>query len=70
MRRDLGGSGGGPVRFRDASLAYAALRIAFGVNMAMLDVNRLIAGVGQFAAKMAQDFSATVLPRWMVLAFG
>ncbi len=51
-------------------MAYAALRIAFGINMAMHGVNRFLAGVGQFAAKMAQDFSATVLPRWMVLAFG
>jgi len=51
-------------------MAYAALRIAFGINLAMHGVNRFLAGVGQFAVKMAQDFSATVLPRWMVLAFG
>jgi len=70
MREDWTASSGGSARFRDASMAYAALRIAFGINMAMHGVNRLLAGVGQFAAKMAQDFSSTVLPRWMVLTFG
>ena len=30
-------------------MAYSALRIAFGINMAMHGVNRLLAGVGQFA---------------------
>jgi thiosulfate dehydrogenase [quinone] large subunit len=70
MRADRTASSGGSARLRDASIAYAALRIAFGVNMAMHGVNRVLAGVGQFAAAMAQEFSATVLPRWMVLAFG
>jgi thiosulfate dehydrogenase [quinone] large subunit len=70
MREDLTAPSSGSARFRNASIAYAALRIAFGVNMAMHGVNRFLIGVGQFAAKMAQEFSATVLPRWMVLAFG
>ncbi len=57
-------------RSRDASIAYAALRIAFGINMAMHGVNRFLMGVGQFAEKIAQDFSATVLPKPVLLAFG
>src|SRR5260370_32582288 len=60
----------GPRRLPDASLAYAALRIAFGINMTMHGVNRFLAGVGKFAGKMAQDFSPTILPNGLVLAFG
>jgi thiosulfate dehydrogenase [quinone] large subunit len=70
MREDWTASSNGSARFRNASIAYAALRIAFGINMAMHGVNRFLMGVGQFAAKMGQEFSATVLPPWMVLAFG
>ncbi len=60
----------GPRRLPDASLAYVALRIAFGINMTMHGVNRFLAGVGKFAGKMAQDFSTTILPHGLVLAFG
>ncbi len=70
MREDRTESSSGSPRFRDASIAYAAFRIAFGINMAMHGVNRFLMGVAQFAAKMGQEFSATVLPSWMVLAFG
>jgi len=54
----------------DHRAAYALLRLAFGINMATHGVNRLLSGVDRFAAKMADDFSTTVLPRFAVLSFG
>ena len=54
----------------DAKLAYATLRLAFGVNMAAHGLNRIIGGVGVFATKMADDFAPTILPRVLVSAFG
>src|SRR5260370_27811965 len=59
----------GPRRLPDASLAYVALRIAFGINMTMPGDNRFLAGVGDFAGKMAQDFSTTILLHCLVLGF-
>jgi thiosulfate dehydrogenase (quinone) large subunit len=54
----------------DAQLAYALLRLGFGINLAMHGLNRLLGGLGRFAAKTAEDFASTGLPRALVQPFG
>jgi thiosulfate dehydrogenase [quinone] large subunit len=58
------------IRSRDSQLAYALFRIGFGINLAMHGMNRIIGGLGRFAAKMAEDFAPTLLPRAIVWPFG
>ncbi|HEX4477905.1 MAG TPA: DoxX family membrane protein [Polyangiaceae bacterium] len=53
----------------DATLAYALLRFAFGINLALHGLNRILGGAGLFASKMTEDFAHT-LPRALVYPFG
>jgi|SRR5271156_1847842 len=52
----------------DKSLAYALLRITFGVNLAVHGLIRIHNGVGAFAAATAQHLAKSPLPH--SLAFG
>jgi thiosulfate dehydrogenase (quinone) large subunit len=55
---------------QDERIAYALLRIAVGVNLMMHGVSRLLAGPGEFAAKLVMQFAHAPLPGWSVWAFG
>ncbi len=54
----------------DERLAYALLRIVAGTNLMMHGVSRMIAGPGEFAAKLVTQFTHAPLPPWSVWAFG
>jgi thiosulfate dehydrogenase (quinone) large subunit len=56
------------MRFNDKSLAYALLRIAFGVNFAGHGLIRIYNGVGPFATTTAEHLAKSPLPR--VFTFG
>ena len=57
-------------KLRDEQIAYALLRIVVGVNLVMHGVSRMIAGPGEFAAKLVIQFGHTPLPAWSVWFFG
>ena len=52
------------------SLAYALLRVAFGVNFAGHGLVRIYNGVGAFAATTAEHMAKSPLPHGLVLDFG
>jgi thiosulfate dehydrogenase (quinone) large subunit len=54
----------------DERLAYALLRAVVGTNLMMHGVSRMIAGPGEFAAKLVMQFAHVPLPAWSVWAFG
>jgi thiosulfate dehydrogenase (quinone) large subunit len=54
----------------DERLAYALLRVVVGTNLMMHGVSRMIAGPGEFAAKLVMQFAHAPLPAWSVWAFG
>ena len=54
----------------DQQLAYALLRIIVGMNLLMHGAGRIIAGTGEFAAKLVTQFERAPLPAWSVWAFG
>jgi thiosulfate dehydrogenase [quinone] large subunit len=54
----------------DERLAYALLRVVVGTNLMMHGVSRMIAGPGEFAAKLVMQFAHVPLPAWSVWAFG
>src|SRR5271156_29977 len=54
----------------DERLAYVLLRVAVGTNLTMHGVSRMIAGPGEFAAKLVMQFTHAPLPAWSVWAFG
>jgi thiosulfate dehydrogenase (quinone) large subunit len=54
----------------DERTAYALLRIVVGVNLMMHGVSRLVAGPGEFAAKLVMQFGHAPLPPWSVWIFG
>jgi thiosulfate dehydrogenase [quinone] large subunit len=54
----------------DQRLAYALLRLAVGMNLMMHGVSRMLAGTGEFAAKLVMQFAHAPLPAWSVWAFG
>jgi thiosulfate dehydrogenase [quinone] large subunit len=54
----------------DERLAYAMLRLAVGANLMMHGISRIIAGPGEFAAKLVMQFEHAPLPAWSVWAFG
>ena len=54
----------------DERLAYALLRLAVGTNLMMHGVSRMVAGTGEFAAKLVMQFAHAPLPAWSVWAFG
>ncbi len=58
------------VENNDQRLAYALLRAVVGVNLAMHGVSRVMAGTGEFAAKLVMQFEHAPLPAWSVWAFG
>ena len=51
-------------------LAYALLRIAFGVNFLGHGLFRLLSGTGAFAHGMAEHMTKSPLPMPLVLGFG
>ena len=55
---------------RDASAAYALLRVTLGTNIAMHGVSRLFTGSNSFAAKLLEQFSHSPLPPVLVRLFG
>jgi thiosulfate dehydrogenase [quinone] large subunit len=54
----------------DPRMAYAMLRLVVGANLTMHGISRIIAGSGEFAAKLVMQFAHTPLPAWSVWAFG
>jgi thiosulfate dehydrogenase [quinone] large subunit len=54
----------------DASLAYAILRLTFGVNIALRGITRIANGTDVFAADLLKQFGNSVLPAASVQAFG
>jgi thiosulfate dehydrogenase [quinone] large subunit len=57
------------MRINDKSLAYALLRIAFGVNFAGHGLIRIYNGVGTFAATTAEHLAKSPLPHGITFAF-
>jgi thiosulfate dehydrogenase [quinone] large subunit len=54
----------------DQRLAYVLLRLVVGANLMMHGISRMIAGPGEFAAKLVMQFAHSPLPAWSVWAFG
>jgi thiosulfate dehydrogenase [quinone] large subunit len=57
------------MRVTDKSLAYALLRIAFGINFAGHGLIRIYNGVGPFAASTAEHLAKSPLPHSITFAF-
>jgi thiosulfate dehydrogenase [quinone] large subunit len=57
------------MRIDDKQLAYALLRIAFGVNFAGHGLVRIHNGVGAFAANTAEHLAKAPLPHALVIGF-
>src|SRR5712672_12477 len=57
------------MRINDKSLAYALLRIAFGVNFAGHGLIRIYNGVGTFATTTAEHMAKSPLPHSFTYAF-
>jgi thiosulfate dehydrogenase [quinone] large subunit len=57
------------MRVKDKSLAYALLRIAFGVNFAGHGLIRIYNGVGGFASTTAEHLAKSPLPHSFTLDF-
>jgi thiosulfate dehydrogenase [quinone] large subunit len=57
------------MRSNDKSLAYALLRIAFGVNFAGHGLIRIYNGVGAFATSTAEHLAKSPLPHGFILGF-
>jgi thiosulfate dehydrogenase [quinone] large subunit len=57
------------MRIDDKQLAYALLRIAFGVNFAGHGLVRIHNGVGAFAATTAEHLAKAPLPHSVVIGF-
>lgn len=55
---------------RDERLAYALLRVAVGTDLMMHGISRMLAGPGEFAAKLVMQFAHAPLPSWSVWVFG
>ena len=53
----------------DASMAYAILRLTFGVNIALRGITRIANGTDVFAADLVKQFQNAVLPIASVEAF-
>jgi thiosulfate dehydrogenase [quinone] large subunit len=58
------------LKLRNEQLGYALLRAAVGLNLLMHGISRMIAGPGEFAAKLVIQFEHTPLPVWGVWVFG
>jgi thiosulfate dehydrogenase [quinone] large subunit len=57
------------MRIKDKSLAYALLRIAFGVNFAGHGLIRIYNGVGAFATTTAEHLAKSPLPHSFAYGF-
>jgi thiosulfate dehydrogenase [quinone] large subunit len=57
------------MRVNDKSLAYALLRISFGVNFAGHGLIRIYNGVGIFAQSTAEHLAKSPLPRTFTFGF-
>jgi thiosulfate dehydrogenase (quinone) large subunit len=57
------------MRVNDKSLAYALLRIAFGVNFAGHGLIRIDNGVGGFASTTTEHLAKSALPHSLVFGF-
>jgi thiosulfate dehydrogenase [quinone] large subunit len=57
------------MRINDRSLAYALLRIAFGVNFAGHGLIRIYNGVGTFASTTAEHLAKSPLPHSFAYGF-
>ena len=55
---------------KDASRAYALLRLTLGLNICLHGVVRWMAGLGSFARSLIPMFQKTPLPEWSVYGFG
>ena len=53
----------------DTSLAYAILRITFGVNIGVRGIMRMVSGTGAFAQGMLKQFENTAMPTFIVEPF-
>jgi len=53
----------------DEEIAYALLRLIVGMNLMMHGVARILAGPGNFAAKLLEQFAHSPLPTWSVWGF-
>jgi thiosulfate dehydrogenase [quinone] large subunit len=60
----------GELQARDERLGYVMLRLAFGFNVMMHGVSRILMGPGEFAFKLQTQFAHSVLPMVGVRAFG
>jgi thiosulfate dehydrogenase [quinone] large subunit len=54
----------------DASIAYAILRLTFGLNICLRGVVRIANGTDVFAADLLKQLQATVLPTFAIQSFG
>jgi len=54
----------------DASIAYAILRVTFGLNLCLRGLVRIGNGTDVFAADLLKQFQATVLPAFAVESYG
>jgi thiosulfate dehydrogenase [quinone] large subunit len=57
------------MRINDKSLAYALLRIAFGVNFAGHGLIRIYNGVGGFASTTTEHLAKSPIPHSLVFGF-
>ena len=53
----------------DASLAYALMRLTFGVNLFMRGIMRIYMGTGGFALGMLKQFEGTPMPAAIIHPF-
>ena len=58
------------LQMRDERLGYVMLRLAFGFNLMMHGVSRLLMGPGDFAFKLQTQFAHSMLPPMAVRMFG
>ena len=54
----------------DASIAYAILRLTFGVNIGMRGLMRVVRGTDAFTAGLLKQFEVTYLPPSLISPFG
>jgi thiosulfate dehydrogenase (quinone) large subunit len=57
------------MRISNKTVAYALLRVAFGVNFLGHGVFRILSGTGKFAAMMADSMAKSPLPHGLTVGF-
>ena len=58
------------LQMRDERLGYGMLRLAFGFNVMMHGVSRILMGPGEYAFKLQTQFAHSMLPAGAVHLFG